>query len=446
MPKSFRFYLRFISALIGRHNRELAIGLFLGTAAFLILPQILRRLPPVRTTRSIGLVAQPTLSNLPLFIQNQVSLGLTSLDDTGLPVPALASSWTATDSGKTYIFDIQTGLHWQDGQPLSSPDIKYNFKDAQVEYPDSSHLKILLPDPFSPLPSAVTRPVFKKKLIGIGSYRIVKYRLNGPTLESLTLSPVIRNSATPNLHYSFYASENQARLAYKLGLVKTLLDIQDPKELKTWPGADVSRRTLSDRYVAVFFNIQDPIFAGTAGRNLRQALSYAIDKSRWPGTSRAVGPLASDSWAFSPEVKKYDFDLDHAQLLLTKVDKLPDLLTLTTVPAYLPIAEDIKKDWQALGIDVQIQVSLDIPADYQALLLAQAIPVDPDQYSLWHSIQPANITKLNHPRIDKLLEDGRKTSDLPTRRAIYADFQKFLLEESPAIFLFHPHTYTISRQ
>lgn len=446
MPKSLRFYLHFTSALISRHYRGLATGVLLGTAAFLIIPPILRRLPPIRTTRTIGVVAQPTLSDLPLFIQRQMSLGLTSLDDTGLPVPALASSWTATDSGKTYIFTIQTGLRWQDGQSLSSQDIKYNFRDAKVEYPDSSHLKILLPDPFSPLPSAVTRPVFKKKLIGAGSYRIVKYHLNGPTLESLTLSPVIHSSVTPNLRYLFYASENQARLAYKLGLVKTLLDIQDPKELKTWPGTDISRQIHTDRYVAVFFNTQDPIFTGMAGRNLRQALSYAVDKSRWPGTSRAVGPIVAGSWAFSPDIKKYDFDLDHAKQLLSKVDKLPDSLILTTVPAYLPVAEDIKKDWQAIGINVQVQVSLDIPTDYQVLLLAQATPVDPDQYFLWHSIQTGNITKLNHPRIDKLLEDGRKTLDLPTRQAIYADFQKFLLEESPAIFLFHPHTYTISRQ
>lgn len=422
------------------------MGLLLGTAAFFLLPQILRRLQPIRATRTIGVIAQPTLSDLPLFIQRQISLGLTSLDDTGLPVPALASSWTATDSGKTYTFTIQDGLRWQDGQPITSRDIKFNFRDARVEYPDSSHLKILLPDPFSPLPSAVTRPVFKNKLIGVGSYRVVKYHLNGSYLETLTLSPTDRNSTTPNLRYYFYASENQARTAYKLGLVKTLLDIQNPDQLKTWPGTDISGQVHFDRYVAVFFNTQDPVFAGTAGRNLRQALSYAVDKSRWSGTSRAIGPIVTQSWAFAPEVKKYDFDLDHAEQLLAKVEKLPDSLILTTVPAYLSIAEDIKKDWQAIGIDVQVQVSLDIPSNYQVLLFAQAIPADPDQYSLWHSTQAGNITRLNNPRIDKLLEDGRKTLDNTERKAIYADFQRFLLEESPAIFLFHPHTYTISRQ
>ena len=446
MPKSLRFYLRFTAALVSRHYRGILAGLLLGTLAFFVLPKILRYLPPIRSTRTIGIVAQPTLSDLPLAIQRQISLGLTALNPADSPVPAIADSWTATDSGKIFLFTLQSELVWQDGQPLVSSDIKYNFKDAKVEYPDPTHLKIILPDPFSPLPSAVTRPLFKKKLVGVGSYRVTKTRLNGSTVESLTLSPVDGTSTAPNLRYNFYASENQARMAYKLGLVKSLLDIQDPADLKTWPGTDVSRQTHTDRYVAVFFNSQSPLFFGTAGRNLRQALAYAVDKSRWPATVRAAGPIGPDSWAFSADIKKYDFDLDHAKQLLAKVDKLPDPLVLTTVPAYLAQAEDIKQDWQAAGITTEVQVSLDTPGDYQALLLAQAIPADPDQYSLWHSTQAGNITRLNNPRIDKLLEDGRKTLDQSARKTIYADFQRFLLEESPAVFLFHPHTYTISRQ
>lgn len=446
MLKSLRFTLRFTGALIRRHHRDILTGLLLGTVSFFIIPQLIGLLPPIRPTHTIGVVALPTLSDLPLFIQRQISLGLTSIDDSSLPTPALAQSWIATDSGKTFLFTIQSGLRWHDNSPVTSQDIKYNFKDAKVEYPDSSHIKILLSDPFSPLPSTVTRPVFKKKLVGIGSYRVSNKHLNGSAVESITLSPTDHNSKSPNLRYYFYASENQARTAYKLGLVKTLLDIQDPDELKSWPGTNVSRLVHDNRYVAVFFNTQNPIFTGTAGRNLRQALAYAIDKSRWTGITRATGPIGSNSWAYTEDVKKYDFDPDHAKQLLTKVDKLPQNITLITVPAYLSQAEDIKKDWQAIGLQSEIRVSLDIPTDYQVLLLAQAIPTDPDQYSLWHSTQAGNITRLNNPRIDKLLEDGRKTLDLSVRKTIYSDFQKFLLDESPAVFLFHPHTYTISRQ
>jgi len=71
---------------------------------------------------------------------------------------------------------------------------------------------------------------------------------------------------------------------------------------------------------------------------------------------------------------------------------------------------------------------------------------DPDQYTLWHSSHDTNITKYKNLRIDKLLEDGRQVIDLEERQKIYADFQKYLLDDMPAIFLYFPYTFTISRK
>ena len=87
-----------------------------------------------------------------------------------------------------------------------------------------------------------------------------------------------------------------------------------------------------------------------------------------------------------------------------------------------------------------------VPVDYDAFLATVDIPKDPDQYSLWHSTQATtNISKYKNPRIDKLLEDGRTELDQDTRKKIYLDFQRFLVEDVPAIFLYHPIFYTISR-
>ncbi|MDD3735449.1 MAG: ABC transporter substrate-binding protein, partial [Candidatus Pacebacteria bacterium] len=56
-----------------------------------------------------------------------------------------------------------------------------------------------------------------------------------------------------------------------------------------------------------------------------------------------------------------------------------------------------------------------------------------------------NITHLNNPRLDQLLEEGRITTDKEKRRQIYADFQRFLLEESPAIFIEYPTYHYVFR-
>ena len=95
----------------------------------------------------------------------------------------------------------------------------------------------------------------------------------------------------------------------------------------------------------------------------------------------------------------------------------------------------------------EINVVNFIPDDYDALLLTQTIPKDPDQYWFWHSSQEQNnISHLNNPRIDQLLEEGRTTFEQEKRREFYIDFQRFLLEESPAIFINHPTYYYIYRR
>jgi peptide/nickel transport system substrate-binding protein len=90
------------------------------------------------------------------------------------------------------------------------------------------------------------------------------------------------------------------------------------------------------------------------------------------------------------------------------------------------------------------------------LLINQPIPIDPDQYTLWHSTQATNLTNNavgensdennDNAKIDKLLEDGRQTLDPEDRRLIYLDFQRFLVEYTPAVFLYHPTSYTILRK
>ena len=123
--------------------------------------------------------------------------------------------------------------------------------------------------------------------------------------------------------------------------------------------------------------------------------------------------------------------------------KKPNEITLTTFPAFEKIALEIKSDWEKVGIKVNLETVNSMPENFEALILAQATAVDPDQYSLWHSTQSTNLTHYNSPRIDKLLEDGRSFKN---RLEIYHDMQKYLLEDAPVAFLFYQLTYTIVRR
>ncbi len=441
MYKKFRYFYRLVAAVLGKYYLAVGLGLGLGIVVFALSPYLIRFLPKLRQTESIAMVGRFTQSDLPLNIQQKISLGLTTISPNGQASPALATKWVTQDNGKTYIFNIDTSRKWQDGTSIKSSDIKYNFKDTIVEYPDDVTLVMRLNDAYSPLPVVVSRPVFKKGLLGAGSYRVENTKKNGPILESITLEPLDKSSRLPKIKYFFYPSEQQARTAFKLGLVKAIEDVLEASDLAVWPKVSLNSMVRHDRYMAVFFNTADPFFTGPSGKNLRLALSYAIDKSRWE--NRALGPVNPDSWAFNKDIKRYDYDDKHSRELLSKVEKLPPEIKLSTLPAYLPVAEAVKSDWEKLGLNVTISVLPEITNDFSALIIAQAIPTDPDQYNLWHSTQSTNLTHFSNPRVDKLLEDGRKSFDLNQRQKIYIDFQKFLVEEVPAVFLFHPMSYTL---
>lgn len=453
MYKKLRFAARFAVSLVAKYRLAIVIGLVVGALSFFSFPLLLTRLPVLRPTQKVGLVGRYTISDLPPNITSKISIGLTILSPSGQTSPGLADSWQATDSGKTYVFTINPDFRWHDGSPLKSPDIKYSFKDAAVSYPDDRHLVISLTDPFAPLPAIVSKPVLKstgfpRRYLGVGAYKIAGFTRNGPLIESVSLTPAAPDSTLPNLRYIFYPTQSQARTALKLGVLSSIEDLPDPADLSQWPNLNLTPLVHTDRYVAVFFNTEDPFLTGSGGKNLRLALSYAIDKSRFPQDRRAYGPISTDSWVYNADVKHYEQDVNRAKTLLkTAGDKIPQPLNLSVVPAYLDVAEAVKSDWEALGLSVNLQVTPDLPDGFQTLIVAQSIPADPDQYNLWHSTQTAtNITKLKNPRIDKLLEDGRKIIDPTERRQTYLDFQRFLLEEVPAVFLFHPQTYTITRK
>jgi peptide/nickel transport system substrate-binding protein len=456
MYRKIRFIFHLIAAFISKYRRLFIFGIIFGILFYITFPHLYSLLPPLRNTQTIALVGGFNLTNLPMSIQKKISIGLTSVASSGLPGQGLSDSWYATDSGKTYIFSIFNNEFWHDGSPVISRDIIYNFKDTTIEHPDDSHVIIRLPDAFSPLPVSVSRPIFKsvpkrslfKKsspLLGMGSYKLVSLHNNGQIIDSLILDPVQRDNRLPKLHYYFYLNPQAAQTAFKLGIVDTIESITDLGDLKTWPNVEITETVQNDRFVAVLFNTQSPIFSGNSGKNLRLALSYSIDKTRW--TNRAYGPISRESWAFNPEIKTYDQDLERAGTLLKKVEIIPDALTIIALPTYLETAENIKTDWEKLGIKTNIQIYQEIPTEFDILLIAQIIPADPDQYLLWHSTQDQiNLTHLKNPRIDKLLEDGRKIIDLEERRKIYYDFQKYLVEEVPAIFLYYPNTYTVNRK
>lgn len=441
MFKSLRRYYWVTQSFLARHSKIIVQTVLIVLSVILVFFLFARYIPTPKQTIRIGRVGKYSFETFPLDLQSKLSSGLVSIKPDGKVAGQLAKSWEVVDDGKTYIFTLDNTIRWHDGSLLVPDDITYNFKDVEVEMGNNT-VTYRLKEPFSPFLSAVSRPIIKNNKLGTGEYRLTKSQISSGVLQSLTLE-----SQNERRIYKFYPTETSSITAYKLGEIDRVerLSFVSDSISKDATSMTTEEKNDANQQSVLFFNNNDALLTS---KSARQALAYAI-KDKTFGKERTTSPIDKSSWAFNNLVKNYDYDSEKAKTLFGQDIKDPgsQKLELKTMLQYLEIAESIAESWRnTLGVQVEVKVVSNVTSDYQILLADFTPPVDPDQYTIWHSTQSTNFTHFSNLKIDKLLEDGRRTSDQKLRKEIYQDFQRFLLEDCPAVFLFKSNFYTLSRK
>lgn len=435
---TLRYYFKLVLAFLIKFKFFIFLSISVGVAVFFALNSFIKI---NRSNNSVtGITGRFHPDTLPLAVLGNISMGLTSIDDQKILHPAVAKSWETPDNGKTWIFKINTNLRWQDQTTVTSRNLNYEFSDVTIEAPDDETLIFKVDNNFAPFPSVVSKPTYKKGLIGIGNWSVDKLTLSGSYV-----SEVVLKNKTQKKTYRFYPTTESTKTAFKLGKIDIIENMLDPKPFDEWNTVEIKKHVEKNQVVTLFFNTKSAI---VSEKEIRQALVYAIDKTKLG--ERAYSPIQPTSWAYNPQIKTYDYDLEKAKTVIAEAEKNRKAQITTNIvssPTLLPIAEKIAKDWESAGVTVNLLVSSIIPNDYDSYLTIYDVPIDPDQYSLWHSTQTtSNISKYSNQRIDKLLEEGRSTVNFEERKRIYFDFQRFLLEDVPAVFLSHPTYYSVIRK
>jgi peptide/nickel transport system substrate-binding protein len=466
-----RKYYWYFNAYIRKHGLLLVLSIVIAILFFSFFIPVIARLIEAKPTTYIGMIGHFNLQTLPLPIQQKISSGLTIVEPDGTISPDLAIRWSVEDEGSTYRFIIDETAVWQDGKRLVPEDVNYSFPDVEI-ITTQNDVVFKLPDTFVPFPTTVAQPLFRvetqpywfvlkrDRVIGLGDYEVTSFVEQGARLKELAIE-----SNTERIVYRFYLTEQDAVDAFKLGQVDILQDMTATYDLASWDSVEIVETISTDRYLAVFFDLSNPTFT----ENIRQALSYGLPKVE--GERRAIGPLNPDSWAYLEGGKGYEYEPDRGiERILSEVPQQPIAFELATTPAFEAKAENIKQQWMEFGqlayqaclesddvedkttcenvkIDVRVRIT-NFPdtSNFQALLIGQEIPADPDQYALWHSEQNTNFTRYKNTRIDSLLERGRQVADRQERLAIYQEFQQFFLEDAPAVFLEYVPSYDIVRR
>ncbi|RJR31392.1 peptide ABC transporter substrate-binding protein [Candidatus Parcubacteria bacterium] len=135
-------------------------------------------------------------------------------------------------------------------------------------------------------------------------------------------------------------------------------------------------------------------------------------------------------------------------------------ITLTTVDQSenVKAAELIAGFWEKIGVKTVLELvsSSKISREtiktrnYQALLYGEILGADPDPFPFWHSSQSQdpglNLAVFSNRHVDDILEEARTTNDLQKKHELYSQFEKIIVTEIPAIFLYNPtYTYVIGK-
>ena len=378
-----------------------------------------------------------------------VFAGLTRLDESGVPFPDLAETWTISPDGTLYTFSLRPGLLWQDGVPLTAEDIIFTYEllqspdlrnppelrdvleSAVFSLVNSTTITVELPQPYAPLPAYLTLGIlpahllastapqalydspFNRRPVGSGAYRIEALALDHAELV-----------ANPGYHFQqafiqrlglrFYPDDGALfdalmRDEISGALFNSGLGPSDLFELQRREELRVSELDKGE-VTYVYLNLDRPLFDDL---RVRQALLYAIDRDVLirdvlrGQASRADSPIAPDSWAYSPSLTRYNPDSELANLLLDESGWLraedgirrkagtPLVFTLTTGPdpVRIAVSKRVAEAWNALGAVVTVESSglttlvrdTIEQRDYEALLFVEAAQPDPDPFSLWHS-------------------------------------------------------------
>ena len=199
-------------------------------------------------------------------------------------------------------------------------------------------------------------------------------------------------------------------------------------------------------------------------RRVRQALNYAVNRAEVIALLNgrgipARGIVPPNLPGYHGDFPGYGFDPTKARALLAEAGHAQGFATeLWTQGADtdVKIAQKIQQDLAKIGVDLGIKLVAWSPF-LEAIRQPRTVPIfdlgwsadfpDPSNFLdvLFHSSRwdANNHTFYANPTVDRLLDRARTLADEVERVHLYAEAERLIVEDAPAIFLYHPITYVI---
>lgn len=449
---------------------------------------------------------------------------LLDFDSRGLPQLELANAWNVSKDGTVYNVELRANVKWHDGRPLTADDVAYTiglmrqggayipadlqsfWKEVEVRVMNETNIQFRLPEAFAPFPDYLSFGILPKHIygdnatpddianteknlspVGSGPYKFDRLIVENQKITGVALSifgdyygakPFIEQ-----IIFRYYPDATSAFKAYQDGIVQGIGQVT----------ADILPSVLADPQLAVYstrlpelaivlFNEKDAQATFLQDPAVRRALMFGLNRQAIVNrvlngqAITADGPVFPGTWAYYEGNESFDYDAGQAKSMLKAAGYTPTSDTDPTLKkgnvtlnfelihpddaVSTAVAQAIQKDWDALGVKVQLTplpyqkiMSENLePRTYQAALVTMNFSQtpDPDPYPFWDQAQATggqNYTQWDNRMASEYLEQARTTTDLAERIKLYRNFQVLFSQEMPAIPLYYPiYSYAVDRQ
>jgi peptide/nickel transport system substrate-binding protein len=412
--------------------------------------------------------------------------------------PELAAGWQTIDD-RTYLFELRKDVKFHNGKALTARDVKYSYESIlkpenrspkrallktleAVDQLDNHRLRFRLSVAHAPFPEQFTIGIVPAGSNALEAAGAATPPGSGPfMLDSIESGERITLKANPSywegkprlagIIFKVVPDAMVRVLEFKKGTIDFLQNDLEP-DMLPW---------LKENTNAVIGNHEGTTFqyvginlshAVLKKREVRQALALAIDRASIihhllkDFAKPASGLLSPINWAYDRSVAQWPFDPEKAKRLLDQAGypdpdgagPLPRFrlsFKTTNLDLRKRIAEALKEQLARVGIELEIRTYewgtfySDIKkGNFHLYSLAWVGIMDPDiYYQLFHSdsIPPKgdNRGHYSNAELDQLLEQGRTTTDIAGREAIYMRVQQILAEELPYIPLWWSKNVTV---
>lgn len=396
--------------------------------------------------------------------------------------PALATSWTVSDDGLHYTFELRQGVKFHNGREMTADDVVYSFDrvmDPDTGSPVASRFSQVesavatgpyevtfnLSAPFAPflsnvpslsiVPQEVVEANGDLQQVAVGTGPFMLDEIVPDTYVALKANPDYYREGEPKLaglRFNIVPEASTRAAGLRTGTYQLLPDV-DPATAEVLKNASgITLMGVQDlAYTLLGLNVSREPFNDP---RVREAINLAIDRDEvvqavYFGNAAVGGPLSPglSEWALPvSDFSCYTPDVAKAKQLLADAGYPDGFDTEITSFSTIKVVADLSQVLQAQLAKVGINANVNIEefgkfvqdwrnSDFDMFVSQNGGSSDPDGYlyRTFYTGGSTNVYKYSDAEVDSLLDEGRSTTDPAARKAIYDQLQTKLACTGPVV-------------